>query len=144
MPVLNELKCDAVVTPHPGEMSRLTGMSIEDIQRNRVETAREFAVKWKVVTVLKGSRTVTAFPDGTIYINPTGNAGMATAGSGDVLSGIIGALAGQGLNLQDAAAVGVYLHGLAGDKAADEKGMHGLIAGDIVNSLPFAIKQLCK
>ena len=92
--------------------------------------------------MLKGARTIIALPDGTIYINPTGNAGMATAGSGDVLTGIIASLIGQGVTPWHAAVAGTYLHGMAGDNAAQVRGEHGMIAGDIVNELPYAIKSL--
>lgn len=140
--ILKNLKAGAVLTPHPGEMARLTGIKVEDIQSNRLEVAKEFAVKWGVITVLKGARTIVALPDGTVYINPTGNAGMATGGTGDVLAGIIAALAGQKAKLSDAAVMGVYLHGLAGDRVAASKGEHGLIAGDLVEELPYAMKDL--
>jgi len=140
--VLKNLKTQMVITPHPGEMARLCGISIGEVQDNRIDVAREFAEKWKVVTVLKGARTIIALPDGTIYINPTGNAGMATAGSGDVLTGIIASLIGQGVTPWHAAVAGTYLHGMAGDNAAQVRGEHGMIAGDIVNELPYAIKSL--
>lgn len=140
--ILARLKAETVITPHPGEMARLTGLSIADIQKDRLNTARSFAAKWGVITVLKGSRTVVALPDGTTYINPTGNAGMATAGMGDVLAGIIASLIAQGLKPGDAAAAGVYIHGLAGDQAALEKGLHGLTAGDVIEQLPYTIKGL--
>ena len=138
--ILQKLQCKLVITPHPGEMARLSGISIEDVQNNRIEVAREFALKWKAITVLKGSRTVVACPDGSIYINTSGNAGMATAGTGDVLTGIIAGLMGQGANPEEAAIGGVFLHGHAGDLAAVDKGQHGLIAGDLVEYLPYAIK----
>jgi ADP-dependent NAD(P)H-hydrate dehydratase / NAD(P)H-hydrate epimerase len=140
--LLGKLKADAVLTPHPGEMSRLTGMSIEDIQNNRINVAREFAQKWKVNVVLKGSRTIMAFADGDIFINSTGNPGMATAGAGDVLTGIIAGLIGQGLAVKDAVVAGVYIHGATGDRVAAKKGEHGLVAGDIVEELPYVVKQL--
>lgn len=140
--ILKKLKTEAVITPHPGEMSRLAGITIEDVQNNRIETAREFAARWKMVTVLKGSRTVVAVPDGTVYVNVTGNPGMATAGAGDVLTGVITGLIGQGVKPADAAVAGVYLHGLAGDIVAKMKGVHGLIAGDLVGSLPYAVRQV--
>ena len=138
--ILGKLKTRCVITPHPGEFSRLTGLEIRDIRDNRIEAAREFSGKWNVTTVLKGSRTVVATPDGDIYVNTTGNSGMATAGSGDVLTGIIAGLAAQGVELPGAAVTGVYLHGLAGDEAARIKGEHGLIAGDIVEEIPYVIK----
>lgn len=139
--VLNELGTDAVITPHPGEMARLAGISTEEVQNDRIGTAVGFARKWGVITVLKGSRTVIALPDGTVYVNTCGNPGMATAGSGDVLTGIIAGLIGQGVGPADAAAAGVYLHGLAGDAAACVMGQHGMIAGDMVEMLPGVVKN---
>jgi len=138
--ILGKLKAKAVITPHPGEMSRLTKMSIDEIQNNRVETARNFACRWGVVTVLKGWRTVVGLPDGTIFINTSGNPGMATAGTGDVLTGIIAGLIAQGLTPEQAAVAGVFLHGKAGDRVASRLGEHGLIAGDLVEEIPYVIK----
>lgn len=138
--VLNELKVEAVITPHPGEMARLCGLTVEEVQADRIKVASEFAEKWHVTVALKGSRTIVALPDRKIFVNTTGNPGMATGGSGDVLTGIIAGLVGQGINPGDAAVAGVYLHGLAGDAAAAKKGMHGMIAGDIVEDLPYAIE----
>ncbi len=140
--ILGELQAPAVITPHPGEMARLMGLAPKDIQEDRIGNAVKAATAWNVVTLLKGSRTVVAAPEGTVYINPTGNPGMATGGSGDVLTGIIAALIAQGLKPDRAAAVGAYLHGFAGDLAAREKGMMGLIAGDIISALPAAAKEL--
>ncbi len=140
--ILKKLKADAVITPHPGEMARLMGISTEEVQNNRINIARDFAARWKVVTVLKGSRTVIAGADGRIFINPTGNPGMSTAGTGDVLTGIIAGLIAQGMKCLDAAVAGVYIHGLAGDRAAKVMGEHGLIAGDLVRELPYAIKEI--
>jgi hydroxyethylthiazole kinase-like uncharacterized protein yjeF len=138
--MLKRLNVEAVITPHPGEMARLAGMSVSDVQSNRLEVAREFSSKWNVITVLKGSRTVVAKPDGTLFINTTGNSGMATGGAGDVLTGVIASLAAQGAKPVDAAVAGVYLHGLAGDIAAQVKGEYSLIAGDIVEMLPDAMR----
>ncbi len=140
--ILKKLSVDAIVTPHPGEMSRLTGLHINDIQSDRIGTARNFAEEFGVTVVLKGSRTVTALPDGRVFINPTGNAGMASAGTGDVLTGIIAGLLAQGAGTEDAAAAGVFLHGLAGDAAAAEMGMHGMVAGDVIKYLPQTIKNV--
>jgi hydroxyethylthiazole kinase-like uncharacterized protein yjeF len=140
--VLKKLKAPAIITPHPGEMARLTGISIQEVQNNRIEVAQEFARKWKIITVLKGAKTVVALPRGEAYINPTGNSGMATAGSGDVLTGIISGLIGQGMRPEEAAISGVYLHGMAGDQVANVKGMHGLNARDIVEELPYTIKKV--
>ncbi len=140
--ILKKLKAAAVITPHPGEMARLTGLGIADVQRDRIGTASRFAAEYGVTVALKGSRTVIAIPDGRIFINPTGNAGMATAGAGDVLTGIIAGLAAQGVCVCDAAVAGVFLHGLAGDNAADSLGMHGMVAGDILIRMPQVIKEL--
>jgi len=140
--VLNKSKVPMVLTPHPGEMARLMGTSIGEVQRNRVNAAKEFSEKWGVITVLKGSRTIVAAPDGRVFINPTGNSGMATGGTGDVLTGIIASFIGQGLSPVDAAVAGVYLHGLCGDRVANTKGEHGLVASDLTGEIPYAIKSL--
>lgn len=140
--VLKECKCPVVVTPHPGEMSRLTGLDIGYIQTHRIEVASDFARQWNVIVVLKGASTIIAWPDGEVYINGTGNAGMATGGTGDVLSGVIASLIGQGLEADEAAVAGVYLHGTAGDLAAKDKGQHGLIATDIIEALPAVFLEL--
>jgi ADP-dependent NAD(P)H-hydrate dehydratase / NAD(P)H-hydrate epimerase len=108
----------AVLTPHPGEMSRLVGRSVEELRTDPVETARAWAMRWGATLVLKGAPTVTAAPDGRAWVNPTGNSGLATGGSGDVLSGVIGALLGQGMPGPEAAVLGTFLHGLAADLAA--------------------------
>jgi len=144
MSALRNLKSPAVLTPHPGEMARLLGISIEEVQDNRIETAEELSRRWNVITVLKGSRTVVALPDGYKFINPVGNPGMATGGSGDVLTGVIAGLIAQGVRPSDAAAAGVYIHGSAGDMAALDKGEHGMTAGDIADKLPYVIKELAE
>ncbi|GIP28260.1 bifunctional NAD(P)H-hydrate repair enzyme Nnr [Paenibacillus sp. J23TS9] len=129
-------KADTVLTPHPGEMARLAGLSTKEIQRDRMAAAVHYAAAHQVTLVLKGARTIIAAPNGTAYVNMTGNAGMATGGSGDVLTGIIGALLAQGLTGPQAAAYGVYLHGLAGETAAERRGhMSSLIAGDLIEAL---------
>jgi len=138
--ILKDRQIPVVLTPHPGEMARLTGKSIEEIQSDRIGIARDFAEQWEVTLVLKGNKTVIANPLGDIYVNTTGNPGMATAGSGDVLCGIITGLISQGLKPQDAAVAGVYLHGMAGDYAAQRKGQRGLVAGDLINSLPDVLQ----
>ena len=140
--VLKSLRTRALVTPHPGEMARLTGLSVDEVQSDRTGVAKRFAAEYGVTVVLKGSRTVIARPDGRVYINPTGNAGMATAGTGDVLAGMLAGLAAQGMDLDDAAVAGVYLHGLAGDAAAFETGMHGMLAGDVIRHLPQVMKDM--
>jgi hydroxyethylthiazole kinase-like uncharacterized protein yjeF len=130
-----------VISPHPGEMARLTGKSIPDIQKDRINTALSFAQEYNLVCILKGAPSVIAAPSGQVWINPTGNEGMATAGSGDVLTGIIGGLLAQGMLDIDAAVLACYLHGLAGDLARDEYGSRGMIAGDILRMLPEALMR---
>lgn len=125
-----------VLTPHPGEMSRLTGLSTAEVQRDRIGVARRFAAEHGVTLVLKGARTVIAAPDGRVFVNVTGHPGMATGGSGDVLTGIIAGLLAQGLDGVQAAAFGAYLHGLAGEQAAARRGNPAsLLAGDIIDAL---------
>jgi len=126
----------AVLTPHPGEMARLARTSTAEVQRDRIGIARHYATRHGVVLVLKGAATVTALPDGTVYVNTTGNPGMATGGSGDVLAGIIGSLLAQGMPPGTAAAFGVWLHGAAGDRAAAARpSQASLLAGDIIEYL---------
>lgn len=134
----------AILTPHLGEFSRLISKPIEYIQKNREKLAKSFASHYNIVLVLKGHKTIVAAWDKKIYVNPTGNPGMATAGSGDVLTGIIAALLGQGLSAFEAAKTGVYLHGSAGDLAAKEKTQAGMIASDIIDKIPAAIKRYTK
>lgn len=129
------LHTEAVITPHLGEMSRLTGKSVAEIQNCLTEVAEEFAKQYNVICVLKDARTVTGIPSGQTYLNLSGNAGMATAGSGDVLSGIIGSLLAQGMCAKEAAPLGVYVHGRAGDFAAAELGMRSMTASDIIDGL---------
>ena len=129
------------MTPHPGEMSRLLGRSINSIQADRLAAARQAAAKFNAIIVLKGQGTVVASPDGRSYTNKTGNPGLATGGTGDVLTVMIAGLIGQGLSAYDAAVTGVYLHGLAGDLATKEKGETSLIASDLVEMIPYAIQK---
>ncbi len=131
-----------VLTPHPGEMSRLCGVSVPEIQERRTEIAAEFAKRYGVTVLLKGKDTVIASPSGEVHQNPTGNSGMASGGMGDVLTGVIASLLGQGLEGYQAAVLGAFLHGLAGDLAAEELGEFGMIAGDVVKKLPYASKVL--
>lgn len=140
--ILKNIKAGAVITPHPGEMSRLINKPVSFIQDNRTEVCSEFAQRNNIVTVLKGNRTVIAAPDGRCIVNMTGNSGLATGGTGDVLTGIIAAFTCQGLELFDAAVLSVYLHGRAGDLAAEEKSVFGLIASDVIDYLPCAIREL--
>jgi hydroxyethylthiazole kinase-like uncharacterized protein yjeF len=133
-----------VVTPHPGEMGRLTGRSIAEIEANRIDAARKLAVDTGLTVVLKGAPTVTADGSGGCFVNSTGNPGMATGGSGDVLSGVVLSFLGQGLSGPHASLLAVYLHGLAGDLAAEEKTVWGMSAGDIVECLPLALLALSR
>ncbi len=131
-----------VLTPHLGEAARLTGLDAATLEARRMDAAREWAMRLHSVLVLKGAPTVVADPGGIATVNPTGNAGMATAGTGDVLSGVIAALIGQGLGAYDAARLATWLHGSAGDLAAAELGPIGICAGDLVERLPRAILAL--
>jgi NAD(P)H-hydrate epimerase len=131
-----------ILTPHPGEMSRLTGQPTADIQRDRLASARAAAAAWSAVVVLKGARTIVAAPDGRAWINLSGNAGLAAGGTGDVLAGIIGSLLGQGYPPEDAATLGVFLHGHAADRIAVRRGMIGLVASDLIEELPPAMLEI--
>jgi len=139
--VMKDARAKLIITPHPGEAARLLNCSTSEINRNRIKSAEGLAAVTGAVTVLKGAGSVVATPEGKTYINTTGNPGMATGGSGDVLTGVIAALAGQGLDTEAAAISGVYLHGLAGDLASGESGEYGLIASDLVNMVAIAIKN---
>ncbi|MHB8846732.1 MAG: NAD(P)H-hydrate dehydratase [Nitrospirota bacterium] len=139
--ILAKAKAPVIVTPHPGEMARLLGISADDVQRDRIGSAKGFAEEYDLTVVLKGAGTVIATPDGDAFINVTGNPGMATGGTGDVLAGMIGSLLAQGYGPTEAACLGVYLHGYAGDLAAADKGEAGMIAGDLIEKIPEAIKQ---
>lgn len=139
---LKKVIAPLVLTPHPGEMARLAGKDIAEIQNNRKDIALDFAHQYNVIMVLKGHETIVARPNGDYYINETGNAGMATGGTGDVLTGMMASFIGQGLEPFDAAIAGVYFHGLAGDMAAKEKGFLSLIATDLLNKLPEVLKKL--
>ncbi|MFZ5469402.1 MAG: NAD(P)H-hydrate dehydratase [Myxococcota bacterium] len=133
--VLQHAKAPLLLTPHPGEMARLLGKSTAEIQQDRIGAVRALATAHHVVVVLKGARTLIAREDGTVFISPTGNPGLATAGTGDVLAGLCGSLLGQGLSPEDAAVTGVYAHGLAGDVMVERTGMMGLIASDLLEGL---------
>lgn len=139
--ILKKVKKRCIVTPHPGEMARLIGKNVNEVQKNRLTIAKKFSNQYNAVVVLKGSGTVVA-DRGVHYINKTGNPGMATAGSGDVLTGVIAGFLAQGLKPFEAAKLAVYVHGLAGDLAAKDKGEIGLIASDILEQIPYAIKQI--
>jgi ADP-dependent NAD(P)H-hydrate dehydratase / NAD(P)H-hydrate epimerase len=131
-----------VLTPHPGEMSRLAGITIKTAQADRLNVARSFAREHHLVLVLKGNRTIVALPDGTAWVNPTGNPGMATGGTGDILTGMAAGVMGQmPNNIALAAVAAVYLHGLAGDVAAETMGEHSLVATDLLAALPEAFRR---
>ena len=140
--ILSSLSPQTVLTPHPGEMARLIGGSVEVLEQDRIGIAQRFAETHNLTLVLKGAPTVVARGNGEVWINSTGNAGMATGGMGDVLTGLIAGLMAQKVSPFDAAVLGVYLHGLAGNIVAESIGMHGLMAGDVLNQVPKAIK-LC-
>jgi len=133
--LLSGAKCPLILTPHPGEMARLLGKTTAQVQQDRPGAARALAARTGAVAVLKGSRSLIALADGTLFVNPTGNAGMATAGAGDVLSGICGALLAQRLQPSDAAIAAVYAHGLAGDLVASRTGLMGLNATDLLEGI---------
>ena len=137
-----QLADDAILTPHPGEMARLAGVSIDEVQSDRVGIAKKMAQEWHKTIVLKGAYTVVATPDGQSSVSPVANPGLASAGTGDVLSGVIAGLAAQGLNHFEAAAGGVYLHGEAGEIVRDRLGDTGMIATDLLPALPLVIRRL--
>lgn len=140
--VLKNLKVEAVITPHPGELSRLMGMPVAKIQQNRLGVASECAKKFGVTVVLKGDKTIIANSKGQCWINLTGNSGLATAGTGDVLAGFIGGLISQGLSVDQASILGVYLHGKTADQIIQDKSKLSLIASDLLLYLPHVIKDL--
>ncbi|MBZ0165432.1 MAG: NAD(P)H-hydrate dehydratase, partial [Candidatus Omnitrophica bacterium] len=136
--ILKTTRTPKILTPHPGEMARLRGRDFADDPETRLKICQDFARKYGCVVLLKGRHTVVASAEGRHYINRTGNVGMATAGAGDVLTGMITALTGQGLAPFDAAKFGAYLHGLAGDMAAKKRGKTALIATDIIEHISAA------
>lgn len=133
---------EIVLTPHYGEMARLLNKGVAEIRENIIETARSFSLFYNAYLVLKGARSLISCPDGSIFINITGNPGMATAGSGDVLTGIITSFIGQQIDIKHALMASVFIHGLAGDIAAKNVGEYSLIAGDIIKYLPEAFKEI--
>lgn len=139
---LRQAPAPRLLTPHPGEMARFLGATTADIQNRRLEAARETARSYNCVVVLKGAQTVVAAPDGRLSLNPTGNPGLASGGTGDVLTGLIGGLLAQRLDPWDAARLGVYVHGLAADYLAADLGPRGFIAGDLLEVLPQVLADL--
>jgi len=140
--ILKKTRTPKILTPHPGEMARLINVKKDAIEKNRSQIAKIFAKKYRCTVLLKGHRTIVASLNGKIDINKTGNAGMATAGSGDVLTGIIAAFIGQGLSGFEAAKYGAYLHGRAGDLAAKAKTRLAMTAEDMIDYIPKAVKSL--
>ncbi len=140
--ILKEVRVPVVLTPHPGEFGRLLGISTQQVVAEKLELVPQFAREYGVYLVLKGYRTLTAAPDGRVFINPTGNPGLATGGTGDVLSGMLVSMLIQGENILDAILASVYIHGLSGDLAAHRYGEKSLVAGNIITYLPAAIKCL--
>jgi NAD(P)H-hydrate epimerase len=135
---------DIIITPHPGEMARLIGASVNDVQANRLQVATDFATTHRVHVVLKGHRTVIATPEGRVFINPTGNPGMATGGTGDVLTGMIAAWLAQLLDAEAACRIAVFLHGAAGDLAEGREGQVSMIATDLIDHLGDALTTLVR
>ena len=138
--VLKSAKAPVIITPHPAEMARLLGTTAKAVNTDRAKTARAFAARFGVITVLKGNGTVIAAPNGKAFLNPTGNSGMATGGSGDVLAGMCASLLAQGQAPLDCAAAAVYLHGLAGDLAAKRLGKISMLPTDIIDEIPSAFR----
>lgn len=140
--LLDKKSGPVIVTPHPGEMARLVGSDTGEIQKDRIAAARAFSEKWDTVTVLKGANSVIADPQGNIYINTSGNPGMSTGGSGDVLTGIIASFIAQGIEPVKAACAAAYIHGRAADLLAGEMGMYGMTASGLAHYIPMAIKEI--
>lgn len=140
--LLKQARAARCLTPHPGEMARMLGRTVAEVEADRIGAVRAFSERYGVFLALKGAGTVIGEPGGKIFVNPTGNPGMASGGAGDVLTGMVGAFLGRGMDPLQALQAAVYLHGLAGDLARDERGEEGLIAGDILEAIPAAMLKL--
>jgi ADP-dependent NAD(P)H-hydrate dehydratase / NAD(P)H-hydrate epimerase len=140
--LLREAPAARCLTPHPGEMARMLGARLDDVQRDRIQTVRDFATRYRVHVLLKGAGSVIGDPDGRVFVNPTGNPGMASGGTGDVLTGMLGAFLARGIEPGAALRASVYLHGSAGDIAAERVGEEALIARDVIESIPEAFRRL--
>lgn len=140
--ILKQAKVPLILTPHPGEMGRLSGLTTAQVQKDRIGVAMEFSKRYGVYLILKGARSVISTPAGEISVNTTGNPGMASGGTGDVLTGVLGGLLAQGLVPADACKLGAFVHGTAGDLVADEIGEAGLTAGDLADALPEALSAI--
>ena len=142
--LLRTSKAELILTPHPGEMARLCGKTIAQIQERRLDTARDFAREIGVTLVLKGANTVVAAKDGRAFINPTGNPGMAKGGSGDILAGMIAAFVAQGISPEKSSCCGVYIHGSAGDRAAKKLSQYGMIPTDMLMEVPQIFREMSR
>ena len=140
--ILRKAKASIILTPHPGEFSRLTGKSIAEIMENKLALSREFSKQYGVTLVLKGAGTIISDPDGNIFVSCVGNNGLSRGGSGDVLAGIIGSFASQGMNISDACCAGVYIHGLCADRVASKLSKQGMLPSDLINELPLLFHDI--
>ena len=140
--VLTDCTGEPILTPHPGEMGRLTGLKISDIQNDRVGTAHRFVEEYGCHLILKGARTLIAEPGGTIYVNPTGNPALSSGGSGDVLTGLLGGFLARQWPMKEAGIAAAYLHGLASDYLSEDMGQTGILAGELLDVFPELILSL--
>ncbi len=140
--LLRDYPAPLIVTPHPGEMSRLSGLDASDILKRPWEVAADFARRNRIIVILKSAETVIADATGSVSVNIAGDAGMASGGMGDVLSGVVSSLVGQGLRPIDAAKLGTFVHGIAGEIGVQQKGQLSLVASDVIEALPLAFDRI--